>query len=207
MSRLAAPTVFVDAFAADPSSRGGTIAIRAAAVLLMTGLIAAAAQVSFSIPFTTIPFTMQPMLVLMTGMALGARLGTSAQVLYLAAGIAGLPVFAASATLPMGAARLLGPTGGYLLAYPVAAFVCGWLAERGLDRRYSTSVVAMLVGLAVIYAGGVSWLAALSGVVPGQASAGWSYGLAAGFYPFVLADVGKVLVAGAILPAAWRLFR
>ena len=137
MSRLAAPTVFLDAFAADPSSRGVSIAIRAAAVLLMTGLIAAAAQVSFSIPFTTIPFTMQPMLVLMTGMALGARLGTSAQVLYLAAGIAGLPVFAASATLPMGAARLLGPTGGYLLAYPIAAFVCGWLAERGMDRRYS----------------------------------------------------------------------
>jgi biotin transport system substrate-specific component len=207
MSRFAAPTLFVDAFAPHQSSRGMTMAIRAAAVLLMTGLIAAAAQVSFSIPFTTIPFTMQPMLVLMTGMALGARLGTAAQVLYLTAGIVGLPVFALSATLPIGAARLLGPTGGYLLAYPLAAFVCGWLAERGMDRRYSTSVVAMLVGLAVIYLGGVSWLAALSGLVSGQAPIGWSSALAAGFYPFVLADVGKVLIAGAILPAAWRLRR
>ena len=85
----------------------------------MTTLTAAAAQVSFSIPFTTIPFTMQPMVVLMAGLALGPRLGTMSQMLYLAAGIAGLPVFAVSLSLPMGAARLLGPSGGYLMAYPV----------------------------------------------------------------------------------------
>ena len=70
----------------------------------------------------------------------------TSQVLYLALGIAGLPVFAASPMLPQGAARLLGPTGGYLLSYPFAAFVAGWLAERGFDRRYATSFVAMLAG-------------------------------------------------------------
>ncbi len=79
--------------------------------------------------------------------------------LYLLAGIAGLPVFAASAVLPQGALRLLGPTGGYLMSYPFAAFLTGLLAERGLDRRYLTSVLAMAAGLSVVFTFGVLWLA------------------------------------------------
>src|SRR6478672_2238460 len=134
-------------------------AIRAASVVLLTGLTAAAAQVSIPLPFTPVPFTLQPMVVLLGGAVLGSRLGMSAQVLYLLAGIAGLPVFAASPVLPQGALRLIGPTGGYLMSYPFAAFVAGSLAERGLDRRYFTSLVAMTCGLAVIFACGVAWLA------------------------------------------------
>src|SRR5215470_4703551 len=126
--------------------------IRVAAVLLMTALTAAAAQISIPLPFTPVPFTLQPMVVLLGGAALGARLGMSSQLLYLAIGLAGLPVFAASPTLPQGFARLLGPTGGYLMSYPIAAFVAGYLAERGFDRRYVTSVLAMAAGLAVIFA-------------------------------------------------------
>ena len=114
----------------------------------MTALTAAAAQISLPLPFTAVPFTLQPMVVLLGGMALGPRLGMASQMLYLAAGIAGLPVFAASPMLPPGPLRLLGPTGGYLMAYPFAAFVTGALAERGFDRRYLTSVLAMLAGLA-----------------------------------------------------------
>ena len=110
-------------------------AIRVASAVLLAALTAAAAQVSIPLPFTPVPFTLQPMVVLLGGAALGARLGMSAQVLYLLAGIAGLPVFAASPVLPPGALRLLGPTGGYLMAYPFAAFLTGWLAERGFDRR------------------------------------------------------------------------
>src|SRR5439155_5958556 len=98
--------------------------------------------------------------VLLCGAALGSRAGAAAQILYLAAGAAGLPVFAPSAELPPGALRLLGPTGGYLMAYPIAAFVAGYLAERGWDRRYWTSVAAMLLGLALIFLGGLSWLTA-----------------------------------------------
>jgi biotin transport system substrate-specific component len=171
-------------------------AIRFASVLFITALTAAAAQVSVPLPFTSVPFTFQPMVVLLGGLALGARLGAASQVLYLAAGIAGLPVFAASATLPPGALRLLGPTGGYLLAYPLAAFVVGLLAQRGLDRRYVTSVAAMLAGLAIVYAGGTAWLSAAVGL---QAA------LATGVLPFIAADLLKLVAAAGILPSVWRL--
>src|SRR3990170_336399 len=122
-------------------------AIRVASVLLLAAMTAAAAQVSVPLPFTPVPFTLQPMVVLLGGAALGARLGMSSQILYIALGIAGLPVFAASPILPQGFGRLLGPTGGYLMSYPIAAFVAGYLAERGFDRRYLTSLLAMFGGL------------------------------------------------------------
>src|SRR6188472_1437099 len=138
----------------DPS-----IPIRVAAVLFVTALTAAAAQISIPLPFTPVPFTLQPMVVLLGGAALGSRLGMSSQVLYLLLGVAGLPVFAASPLLPQGFGRLLGPTGGYLLSYPLAAFAAGWLAERSFDRRYLTSLLAMAVGLSVVFACGVAWLA------------------------------------------------
>lgn len=175
--------------------------VRVASVALMAALTATAAQVSVPLPFTPVPFTLQPMVVLLGGAALGARLGMSAQVLYLLAGIAGLPVFAASATLPQGALRLLGPTGGYLMSYPFAAFVAGWLAERGFDRRYITSVVAMACGLAVVFACGVTWLALFAP----PAGVGFNAALRTGFFPFLPADIFKVLIAAAVLPALWRL--
>ena len=191
----------------ERSESGKTsLAVRAAAVLFMTLLTAAAAQVTFSIPLTTVPFTMQPMVVLMAGLALGPRLGMASQILYLAAGMAGLPVFAASATLPPGAARLLGPTGGYLMAYPLAAWLTGFLATRGFDRKYVTSVAAMIAGLAIVYTCGVLWLGFFGRAVGAQAPMGLSAALAAGFYPFVLADAVKILVAGGITPGLWRLF-
>jgi biotin transport system substrate-specific component len=149
---------------------------------------------------------MQPMVVLMAGLALGPRLGMASQVLYLAAGFAGFPVFALSATLPMGAARLLGPTGGYLMAYPAAAFVAGWLATRGFDRRYVTSVLAMLAGLAIIYACGVAWLGLFARSAEGTSAIGMQAALAGGLYPFVLPDLVKVLAAAGVMPGLWRLF-
>jgi len=147
-----------------------------------------------------VPLTLQPMLVLVGAAALGARLGASSQVLYLLLGIAGLPVFAASPILPHGFGRLLGPTGGYLLAYPVAAFVTGYLAERGFDRRYLTSLCAMLAGLVTLFAGGVAWLAFVAGPSP----VGLSAALATGLYPFVVPDLIKVGAASGVLPIVWR---
>jgi len=176
-------------------------AFRAAAVLFAIVLTIAAAQVSIPLPFTPVPFTLQPMVVLLAGAALGPRLGMASQIGYLALGIAGLPVFAASPLLPQGAARLLGPTGGYLMSYPIAAFVAGSLAERGFDRRYLTSVLAMAAGLSVVFAFGVAWLAF------GAPHAGLRAAIATGLVPFVPADIFKILIAATILPSAWRFLR
>ena len=175
-------------------------AIRAAAVLFVTVLTIAAAQVSVPLPFTPVPFTLQPMVVLLGGAALGARLGMSAQILYLAIGLAGLPVFAAS-PLPQGFGRLLGPTGGYLMSYPFAAFAAGYLAERGFDRRYLTSVLAMFAGLAIVFTGGVSWLAW------GVPNVGFTTAVRTGLLPFIPADIVKIFLAATVLPAAWRFLR
>jgi len=183
---------------ARADSRALRIAERAGAVAFITALTAVAAQVSLPLPFTPVPFTFQPMIVLLGGALLGSRLGLASQVAYLALGVAGLPVFAASPGLPPGVARLLGPTAGYLLSYPLAAFTAGWLAERGFDRRYLTSVIAMACGLAVVFAGGVAWLSVV-----------WSRGvagaLAVGFTPFIVADALKLLVAAGCMPALWWL--
>jgi biotin transport system substrate-specific component len=176
------------------------IAEQLGAVVFVTILTAIASQVSIPLPFTPVPFTFQPMVVLLGAAALGPRLGMASQILYLAIGFAGLPVFAASPVLPQGAARLLGPTGGYLMAYPFAAFAAGWLAQRGFDRRYLTAVAAMICGLAVVFAGGVLWLAIASRPPIGLAGA-----IATGFVPFIIPDLLKLLVAAGVMPALWRI--
>jgi biotin transport system substrate-specific component len=178
--------------------------IQIASVLFITALTAAAAQISIPLPLTTVPLTFQPMVVLIGGLALGSRLGFASQVLYLAAGIAGLPVFAASTTLPPGALRMLGPTGGYLMAYPIAAFVAGYLAERGFDRRYTTSVLAMFAGLAIIFLSGVTWLGLFARTLTGGSPVGMQAALSMGLYPFILPDAIKLLVAAGLVPAVWR---
>jgi biotin transport system substrate-specific component len=191
----------VSVFAGEAASEPLARTIRVASVVFVAALTAAAAQVSVPLPFTPVPFTLQPMIVLLGGAALGSRLGCYSQVLYLAAGLAGLPVFATSPLLPQGALRLLGPTGGYLASYPFAAWVVGALAERGFDRHYLRSAVAMVAGLAIIYASGVAWLA-FGARVP--QALGVRAALIAGAGPFLLADIVKILVAASALPAAWR---
>jgi biotin transport system substrate-specific component len=186
------PSTFVDRVA-DSSS-----GVRLLAVLFVTALTAAMSQVSFPLPFTPVPFTLQPMVVLLGGAALGARLGAASQVLYLMLGIAGLPVFAYAPELSQGVLRLLGPSGGFLMAYPLAALVTGWLAERGLDRRLGSSMLAMAAGLGVVFTGGVLWLAR---------DLGLPAALAVGLYPFVLVDGIKIVVSATVLPAAWKVLR
>jgi biotin transport system substrate-specific component len=176
------------------------VAEQIGAVLFVTILTAVAAQISIPLPFTPVPFTFQPMVVLLGAAALGPRLGMASQILYLSLGFDGLPVFAASPVLPQGAARLLGPTGGYLMAYPFAAFAAGWLAERGFDRRYVSAVAAMICGLAVVFAGGILWL-----TIASTPSIGLSGALATGFVPFIIPDLLKLLVAAAVMPGLWRI--
>ena len=172
--------------------------VRILSVIFVAVLTAAAAQLSFPLPFTPVPFTIQPMVVLIGAAALGARLGALSQILYLTLGIAGLPVFAYAPELPPGLARLLGPSGGYLMAFPIAAGVTGALAERGFDRHYLTSILAMGVGLSIIFAGGVLWIARVADL---------QTALATGLYPFVVVDIIKIVAAGLVLPTAWKLFR
>jgi len=170
--------------------------IRAAAVAFAVVFTAVSAQFTLPMPFTDVPFSLVPMAVLLSGAVLGSRLGAAAQALYLLVGAAGLHVFAPDPRLPAGALRLVGPTGGYLLAYPLAAFVAGWLSERGWDRRYLTSVAALAAGLAVIYAGGLSWRVMLLGSL--------ETAVMTSVVPFLLPDVFKIAVAGLLLPRAWR---
>jgi biotin transport system substrate-specific component len=173
-------------------------------VLFFVALTAASAQVSFPVPFTAVPFTLQPMIVLLGGLMLGSRLGFLAQAAYLAAGIAGLPVFAASPLLPTGALRLLGPSGGFLMAYPLAAYVTGLLAERGFDRRYATSILAMGAGLALVYASGIIWLGLFARTVAGTAATGFAAAATTGV-SFLLPDVLKLCAAAGIVPSLRRL--
>jgi biotin transport system substrate-specific component len=195
------PVTLVDVISAR-SDAAPSLTTKAVAVLFFTALTAAAAQISVPLPFTQVPLTFQPTVVLLSGLVLGPRLGAMSQILYLAAGIAGLPVFAASPILAPGAWRLLGPTGGYLLSYPLAAFVAGALARRGFDRRYLTSILAMALGLVVVYACGTLWLAYAS---VGGSAVGLASALATGLAPFVVADIVKLAAAAGIVPGLWRL--
>ncbi len=157
-------------------------------------LIALAAQVAVPLPFSPVPVTGQTFAVLLIGAAFGARLGAATVALYLAEGILGLPVFAPGG--PVGPARLLGPTGGYLIGFVAAAYVVGALAERGWDRRLVTAALAMLAGEVVIYAFG---LAGLARFLPPERL------LAAGLLPFIPGDLVKLALAALALPTAWRL--
>jgi biotin transport system substrate-specific component len=193
---------FMDAALASAEATNVSTPLKLAATLFVMVATAAAAQISVPLPFTPVPFTFQPMVVLLGGAVLGPALGMLSQIAYLAAGFAGLPVFAASPDLPQGMARLLGPTGGYLMAYPFAAFATGFLARRGFDRRYLTSVVAMAMGLAIVFAGGITWLTLFA---PGADARSLQAALQVGFYPFVAADIVKICLAATIMPVAWRL--
>jgi biotin transport system substrate-specific component len=169
------------------------------AVLVVAGaaLVALAAQVSIPLPFTPVPITGQTFAVLLVGASLGAPLGVASLVLYWLVGVAGAPVYAEQEG---GWETFMGPTGGYLIGFVLAAGVTGYLAQRQWDRRFSSSVTAMLTGSVLIYACGLPWLAS-------EIDAGLEGTLEAGLYPFVVGDVIKLYLAGALLPAAWAAIR
>ena len=162
-------------------------------VVAFSAFVALSARVA--IPWWPVPMTLQPLAVLFTGAVLGSRRGALALLLYLAEGAVGLPVFAGGA----GVAYMLGPTGGYLISYPVAAGLVGWLAERGWDRRLVWTAAAMTLGLIVIYAFGVAWLAGFLGDL-------WT-ALVQGMLIFIPGDLIKIAIATLALPGGWALAR
>ena len=173
----------------------GRDAFLALAFSLLTAL---SAQVTIHLPL--IPLTMQTFSVLLAGALLGPRLGALAMLLYLAEGLAGLPVFAEGrsawtpSTLP-GVPVILGLSAGYLLSYPFAAALVGGLATRGWDRRPLTMLAAMLLGSAIVFALGAGWLAHFVG--PAHAFTG-------GVLPFLPGDVVKALLAAGLVPFGWK---
>ena len=164
----------------------------AALVLIFSAFVALTAQVE--IPLWPVPLTLQTLGVLFTGAVLGSRRGTLTLLLYLIEGAVGLPVFAGGVS---GVAQLLGPTGGYLVGFVLAAGVVGWLAERGWDRRLSWTALAMVIGNLVIYALGVAWLTIYLGDL--QAA------LVSGALIFIPGDLIKIALATLALPAGWAL--
>jgi biotin transport system substrate-specific component len=149
----------------------------AALVLGASLLIAASAQVA----------------VLLVGFVLGTRLGVWSVALYLFEGAIGLPFFAGGGA---GAGWMLGPTGGYLAGFLVAAFVVGYLAEKGFDRKPVSTLLAFAAGQVVIYVFGCTWLSTFTG---------WPGAFTTGVLPFLVGDVVKTLLAAAALPLAWKL--
>jgi biotin transport system substrate-specific component len=169
-------------------------------IVLGAGLVAACAQISFSLPFTPVPITGQTFAVVLVGASLGVIRGAASLTLYLLAGIAGLHVYADGGH---GWTQVTGATGGYLLGFVLAAALTGWLAEqRHWDRRFSSSIAAMLTGNVVIYLFGVPWLAAVLG--SGGSWLSLEDALEFGLYPFVPGDIFKLYLAAAVLPAAWK---
>jgi biotin transport system substrate-specific component len=156
---------------------------------------AIAAQLA--IPIGPVPITMQTFAVTLTGALLGPRLGAAALIAYLIEGAAGLPFFAEGRA---GIGTFLGPTGGYLVSFPAAAYITGAFSEHGWDRRFFTAVAAMAIGSIVILLAGWSWLVVGLGATP---IAAFKLGIA----PFLIGDVVKILLAAAVLPTGWALLK
>jgi biotin transport system substrate-specific component len=173
------------------------------AILIGAGSVVMAllAQVEVPLPFTPVPLTLQTLGVMLAGLSLGSRRGALCLLAYLAEGSLGLPVFAGGAGT---VAAFAGPSGGYLLAFPAAAFLAGLMVERlGSDRTVGGTLLAMIAGHSVIYLAGVAWLAVWLRVAGGRVPEESLLGL--GVLPFLPGDAVKAAVAAALVPAVRRI--
>jgi biotin transport system substrate-specific component len=165
------------------------------AILAVLGSLLLWASAKASLPMWPVPMTMQSFVVLVIGMTYGSRLGAATVILYLMEGAAGLPVFSGTPERGIGLAYMAGPTGGFLVGFVLVAWLMGWLAERGWDRKPALSVAALAIGTLLLFAPGIAWLATLIG---------WEKAIAGGLTPFLVGSVVKLALAAAVLPLAWR---
>ena len=173
------------------------LSLRAKQVLLvLAGVAALTIAAKIRVPMWPVPITMQTFAVLVIGAAYGMRLGVATLAAYLALGAAGLAVFTGESA---GLAYMMGPTGGYLIGFAVAAGVMGWLAARGWDRSVAGMAGALLIGNAVIYAFGLPWMAHLF-----AAEKGMAWVVQWGMTNFLLGDALKLALAAVFLPLAWK---
>ncbi|HEY4387063.1 MAG TPA: biotin transporter BioY [Ktedonobacteraceae bacterium] len=190
-------TTIIDTVIPAPRQRTTLLACDIALIIAGSLLLALSSRASFYLFSPYVPITMQPFVVMLLAATLGSRRGTLTMLLFLAEGATGLPVFVNGGGI---AYLLMQPTAGYLFAYPVAAFLVGWCCERGLDRRYTTALWAMLPGLLAIYLIGLTWLTV------------WLHGnlleaFTTGVLPFVVPDLIKLVAASLLLPLAWSFVR
>jgi biotin transport system substrate-specific component len=176
-----------------PLDSGKEWAKQGAIVIAASLFVALCARVTVPLPFTPVPLTLQNFGVLTVGLLLGSRRGFAALALYLVEGACGMPVFSPG-VLGGGIAQILGPTGGYLMAYPLVAFVAGYIYEHS-SRRFAWAALSSVAAELVLFAGGLSWLAVLTHSV--------TLALKYGLYWFVFAEVIKVLMAAAVA-ARWH---
>jgi len=168
--------------------------LRQGAIVIGASLfVALCAHLSLPLPFTPVPLTLQNFAVLLVGMALGSRRGFAALALYLIEGASGAPVFSPAG--PGGVLQLLGPTGGFLMAYPLVAGLAGWITERG-RMTFARAAAAGLLAETLLFAAGIGWLTVLTHSL--------SQALRLGLYGFVFAEVIKVMLAAAIAQACRR---
>jgi biotin transport system substrate-specific component len=171
---------------ANPAEQSFSLIKQTAIVVCASAVIAVCARLMVPLPFTPVPLTMANFGVLLVGLSLGSRRGFAAAALYLAWGAMGLPVFASAG--PGSFAQMIGPTGGYLWAYPVVAFLAGWIAEHGRPS-FVRNLWAAIAAEIVLFAAGVSWLVIVTH--------NWRQAAFFGLYPFLFAEVSKVMLAAA----------
>jgi biotin transport system substrate-specific component len=178
--------------ALEQQSRSLEWAKQAGIVIGASLVVALCARVTVPLPFTPVPLTLQNFGVLLVGLLLGSRRGFAALALYLVEGASGMPVFSPAG--PGGIAQIIGPTGGFLMAYPLVAFTAGWIYEN-TSRRFGWAALAGLAGEVVLFAGGLGWLFALTHSL--------SLAIKWGLYWFLFAEIIKILMAAGFA-ARWN---
>ncbi len=164
-------------------------------VVVFSAFIALSAQLAIRLPFSPVPITGQTLAVLLTGVLLGSKKGAASVLLYIMEGAAGLPVFASSAS---GIIYLIGPTGGYIAGFLIAAYTAGYFAEMGWDRKNFKIFAALLVSSAIILICGVLWLSLFIG---------FEKAVQVGLIPFLIGDVIKIALTASLLPLGWKILK
>jgi len=188
------PAVLVDRLLPAPGSR-----VLRNVLIAVVGSVLLTVAAKINIPLPPVPITAQTLVLLVLAMAVGWKLAGATVLLYLAEGAMGLPVFAGTPEKGIGLAYMAGPTGGYLLGFLLAAVAVGYLAERGWDRNFVTTALAMFIGNALIYVPGLFWLGTVLG---------WDKPILQwGMTPFLIGDLIKLIIAAVLLPTVWKFLR
>jgi biotin transport system substrate-specific component len=174
-----------------------------AVVLVVAGSILLAISAKISVPFWPVPMTLQTFAVMAIAGAYGSRLAVTTVLLYLAEGFAGLPVFAVGAAT--GPAYFLGPTAGFLIGFIPLAFIVGLAADNGWSRSVPKLFVAMVLADVVVFVMGFAWLSWFAQLPSGATGVGPARAFAGAIQPFILADLVKIGLAAALIPAGWRI--